>query len=100
MKINWKVRFRNKAWLAEFIACIITFVYTILGMLDVYPEITQNRVIEIVNTLLMFLSLMGVIADPTTIGMNDSIRAMGYEEPYDDNKYTPEEPVEYALDAE
>lgn len=94
MKVNWKVRFKNKAWLASFFAAILTFVYTMLGMFDIYPEVTKNDVGEIISSVLMFLSLMGVIADPTTVGLNDSLRAMGYEEPNDDHN------EEYSEDAE
>ena len=32
MKVNWKVRFQNKVWLSSFFACILTFVYTMLGI--------------------------------------------------------------------
>ena len=84
MKLNWKVRFRNKTWLASFLAAIVTFAYTILGMFDIYPEVTRNDIGEIINSLLMFLSLIGVIVDPTTSGLGDSLRALGYEEPYVD----------------
>lgn len=84
MKVNWKVRFKNKVWLASFCAIILSFVYTMLGMFDIYPTITKNEVLEIVNNVLMFLSLIGVIVDPTTAGLSDSERAMGYEEPYSD----------------
>jgi len=84
MKINWKVRFKNKIWLSSFIATIITFVYTILGMFDVAPEVTQNSIMNVVNAVLMMLSLTGVIVDPTTAGIEDSNRAMMYEEPYSD----------------
>ena len=86
MKINWKVRFKNKVWLASFFAAIVTFVYTMLGMFDIYPEITQNDIGEIINSVLMFLSLIGVIADPTTNGLGDSLRAMAYEVPWVDVK--------------
>ena len=34
--------------------------------------------------LLTFLGLIGVIVDPTTAGLGDSERAMGYEVPYQD----------------
>ena len=85
MAVNWKVRFKNKVWLTSFFSAILTFVYTMLGMFDVYPEITKNDVGEIINSMLMFLSLIGVIVDPTTTGLNDSKRAMGYEVPYSDD---------------
>lgn len=84
MQMNWKVRFKNKVWLGSFIATIISFIYTILGMFDVAPEITQNAVMNVVNGVLLMLSLTGVIVDPTTSGIGDSNRAMTYDEPYVD----------------
>ena len=85
MKLNWKVRFKNKVWLSSFIAAVVTFIYTILGMFDVAPEVTQNSVMNVINAVLMVLSLTGVVVDPTTAGINDSNRAMSYEVPYSDD---------------
>ena len=48
-------------------------------------SVTQNHVLQLVNQVLMFLGLIGVIVDPTTAGQGDSDRAMGYQEPWDDN---------------
>lgn len=84
MKVNWKVRFKNKVWLSSFICAVVAFVYNILGMFDIVPVITQNTIMQIVNEFLLLLSLIGVIIDPTTEGANDSIRAMNYEEPWRD----------------
>ena len=86
MKINWKVRFRNKVWLGSFFSLIVGFVYSMLSMFDVFPEVTKNSVIELLNQVLTFLGLIGVLVDPTTAGLGDSERAMGYEEPWDDNR--------------
>ena len=36
--------------------------------------------------ILTFLGLNGVVVDPTTAGLGDSERAMGYVEPWDDNE--------------
>lgn len=84
MKTNWKVRFKNKLWLTSFISCILTFAYTILAMFDIYPALTENSAVRIMDAILMALSLMGVIVDPTTAGIGDSQRALGYEVPYKD----------------
>ena len=84
MKINWKVRFKNKVWVTSFISCILTFVYTILAMVDVYPSVTQNTAVRITDAFIMMLSLLGVLVDPTTAGINDSNRAMTYDEPWQD----------------
>ena len=85
MKINWKVRFKNKVWLGSFLSLIVSFVYSMLSMFDVFPDVTKNSVIELLNQVLTFLGLIGVIVDPTTAGLGDSERAMGYEEPWDDS---------------
>ena len=85
-KINWKVRFKNKTWLGMFIALIIGFVFGILKLFDVYPPITENQVLNIVNQVLTFLGLIGVLVDPTTAGIGDSDRAMSYEEPWVDEE--------------
>ena len=56
-----------------------------LALFDVFPEVTESLVMQILNQLLTFLGLIGVLVDPTTAGLGDSERAMGYAEPWDDN---------------
>ena len=84
MKLNWKVRFKNKVWLSTFISLIVGFVYNILAMFDIFPKVTQHIVMQIVGEVLTFLGLIGVIVDPTTAGIEDSNRAMSYDEPWQD----------------
>ena len=85
MKVNWKVRFKNKTWLFMFLSLIIGFVFSMLKLFDIYPDITENQIVNIVNQVLTFLGLVGVLVDPTTAGLGDSDRAMGYVEPWDDH---------------
>ena len=99
MNVNWTVRLKNKVWLTSFFAAILTFIYTILGLFDIFPEVTRNEAGEIINSFLMLLSLFGVVIDPTTAGLNDSIRAMGYTEPHKEEipveeEVKPEAPAE------
>ena len=84
MKINWRVRIKNKIWLGSFLSLIVSFIYSMLSMFDVFPDVTKNSVIELLNQVLTFLGLIGVLVDPTTAGIGDSERAMGYEEPWED----------------
>ena len=86
MKVNWKVRFKNKTWLTMFLSLIVGFVFNMLRLFDIVPTVTENLVMNIVGQVLTFLGLIGVIVDPTTAGFDDSQRAMGYDEPYDDDK--------------
>ena len=44
--------------------------------------VTQDAVLQLVTAVLQVLSLLGLIVDPTTAGVADSQRALGYEEPY------------------
>ncbi len=84
MKINWKVRFMNKIWLGSFLSLIVGFVYSVLELFDVFPAVTQNHILQLLNQVLTFLGLIGVIVDPTTAGLGDSERAMNYTEPWTD----------------
>jgi len=84
MKINWKVRFKNKAWLASFVSLIIGFVYGMLALFDVFPDITQATITRMIGQVLEFLGLIGVLTDPTTEGLSDSKRALGYDHPWND----------------
>ena len=91
MKMNWKVRFKNKTWLTLFISLIVGFVFNILKMFDIVPVITENMVMTVASQVLTFLGLIGVLVDPTTEGLSDSNRAMNYEEPWNDKTdYDPE----------
>ena len=82
--INWKVRFRNKTWLTMFISLVVGFVFNILRLFDVSPVVTESLVMNIAGQILTLLGLIGVIVDPTTAGVGDSERALGYEEPWED----------------
>lgn len=81
MKINWKVRFKNKTWLVTFLVTIVAFVYQILGMLDIVPPVTQDMATQIIGIVVNVLVAVGVVIDPTTAGTSDSEDALKYEEP-------------------
>lgn len=84
-KINWKVRFKNKLWLGSFLSLIVGFVFSMLALFDVYPEFTESTIMKYIDNALTFLGLFGVLVDPTTEGMFDSQRALGYDEPWKDD---------------
>ena len=78
MKINWKVRLRNKTWLASVLALIVSFVYDLLAMLERVPPLSEDWLLSLMQTLLTLLTALGVVIDPTTEGAQDSDRAMTY----------------------
>lgn len=83
MKINLKVRFKNPVFWLTVIPAVITFVYTVLGALDVVPALSQDIVVNIVTAIITALTTIGVLVDPTTKGVGDSERALGYDKPND-----------------
>ena len=78
MKINWKVRLRNKTWLASVLALMIGFIYDLLAMLEFVPSLSEDWLLSLMQTILTLLTALGVVIDPTTDGAEDSDRAMNY----------------------
>lgn len=78
MKINWKVRLRNKVWLTTMAAAVCAFVFDMLAMLEIAPAVTEDAVMQAVTAALTLLGMLGVVIDPTTEGAGDSDRAMTY----------------------
>lgn len=83
MKINWKVRLKNPVFWLTVIPALVTFVYTVLGAFDVVPALSQDVVVNIVTAIITALTTIGVLVDPTTKGVGDSARALGYDRPSD-----------------
>lgn len=81
MKINWKLRGQNKVTLVSIMALVVAFVYQVLGMFGVVPKVAESDIVNLLTMLIDILVAIGVVTDPTTKGINDSERAMGYEEP-------------------
>lgn len=79
LNINWKIRFRNRVWLAGFLATVATFVYDLLALFGVTPGVNQDTVTQAISAALTLLTALGVVIDPTTPGAEDSQRAMTYE---------------------
>ncbi|WP_442599693.1 phage holin [Neobacillus sp. D3-1R] len=86
--INWKVRFKNKGWLLTFVSQFMILAQVLLTLLNTLGitdyQITdqiKSEVLTVINSVLVLLTMMGVIQDPTTKGYGDSERALGYKEP-------------------
>ena len=84
MKINLKVRLRNKTFWLTAVPALITLIYAILALFNVVPSITEETVLRVVAAIFSVLTVLGVVVDPTTKGIGDSERAMGYERPFED----------------
>ena len=78
--MNLKLRFKNKATLVALASALIAFIYQILGILGITAPIAQDAVTQLVGIILNILVTLGVLVDPTTKGIGDSVNAMSYEE--------------------
>ncbi|MFH0402090.1 phage holin [Streptococcus sp. A23] len=78
-KINWKLRYKNKATLTAILATVVLLAQQ-LGL-----KLPDN-ISEVFNTALTLLVLLGVINDPTTAGIEDSVQALTYSVPKDDRE--------------
>lgn len=82
--INWKVRLRNKAFWLAFIPAALLLVQTVAALFGFALNLGDigDKLLAVVNALFALLSILGVVVDPTTQGVGDSQRALGYVEPH------------------
>ena len=81
MRINWKVRFKNKTWLIAFLLTVLAFIYQIFGLFDIVPAVTQDMATQLITIVVNILVAVGVVIDPTTAGASDSEQALKYDKP-------------------
>lgn len=83
MKINWKVRLKNKNFWITVIPALLLIVQPILAVFGVTIDAGDigNKLIALVDAVFVILAIFGVVTDPTTKGLSDSERALTYEKP-------------------
>jgi phi LC3 family holin len=83
MKVNWTVRLKNKTFWVTVIPAVFVLISTVSKALgfDLNLETTENTILQVVNVIFVILTTLGVITDPTTVGIGDSARALTYTEP-------------------
>lgn len=86
MIINWKIRFKNKTFWLTLIPAVLLLAQQVAGFFGVALDFgqLQDQLTAIVGTVFTLLAILGIVADPTTVGVTDSIQALGYDEPKDD----------------
>ena len=77
--INWDVRWKNKTFWITIIPAIILLVQAVAGLFGFELELSQlqEKLLVVVNAVFGVLVILGVVVDPTTHGVNDSVRALG-----------------------
>ena len=86
--INWQVRIRNRQfWISVIpaIALVIQAIAAVFGWTLDFSNLT-GKLIAVVDAVFALLVILGIVVDPTTAGVGDFKRAMGYEEPYRDKE--------------
>ena len=88
LKINWEVRFKNPLFWAQVAAAVLAPILAYFGMN--WEELTTwgaigGLLLEAVKNPVVAVSVVvsvwNSINDPTTQGLSDSVRALGYTSP-------------------
>ena len=88
MKINWRVRIKNPVFWAQLAAAIVLPILAYLGpawgdmtswaaLGGILVQAVKNPVILVS----VVVSVWGIVNDPTTAGLGDSKKALGYQRP-------------------
>ena len=85
MKINLKLRLKNKTTLITLLITLATALYKVLEIFNVTPAIPYKEVENLIYVVVGVLASLGIIVDPTTKGIGDSDRAMTYSDLGDKN---------------
>ena len=82
--INWKVRFKNKAFWLGLVPLLLLLIQQVAAIFGITLDFggLQEQLVAIIGTVFALLALLGIVVDPTTEGIGDSERALGYDEPY------------------
>lgn len=83
MNINWKVRIKNKNFWIAIIPAVLLLIQVVAAVFGFTLELGDlgNKLLAVVNAAFAVLAILGIVNDPTTDGMADSVQAMTYEEP-------------------
>jgi phi LC3 family holin len=86
MKINWKVRLKNKTFWLAIVPALLLVIQTVASLFGYAWDfvVLNQQIAAVINAVFAVLAILGVVTDPTTAGMTDSDRAMTYEKPKED----------------
>ena len=87
MKINWTVRLKNKNFWIAVIPATLLLVQVVAAVFGFTLDLGElgNKLLAVVNAAFAVLSILGIVTDPTTKGIADSVQAMTYDKPKSDD---------------
>jgi len=86
--INWMVRIKNKQFWMSLIPALALVVQAVAAVFGWELDFSSliGKLLAVVDAVFALLVILGLVVDPTTAGVGDSKRALGYEEPWTDVK--------------
>ena len=87
MKINWKVRIKNKTFWIAIIPATLLLIQSVAFVFGITLNLGEigNRLLAVVESVFVILAILGVVTDPTTAGVADSTQALSYTTPKKSN---------------
>lgn len=84
--INWKIRMQNKTFWLALVPAFLLLIQAVAQVFNVSLDFTNlnKDLLNVINALFVVLTILGVVADPTTKGMSDSTQALTYSKPKED----------------
>jgi phi LC3 family holin len=83
VKINWKVRIKNKNFWIALVPALLLLVQVVASVFGFTLDLGDlgNKLLAVVNAAFTVLTILGIVTDPTTKGISDSEQAMTYNKP-------------------
>lgn len=83
MKINWKVRVKNKTFWLALIPAVIMLIQVVASVFGFTIDLGElgNKLLDVVEAVFMVLAILGIVTDHTTAGFSDSVQALTYPKP-------------------
>lgn len=84
--INWKIRMQNKTFWLALIPAFLLLIQAVAQVFNISVDFTNlnKDLLNVINALFVVLTILGVVADPTTKGVGDSTQALTYSKPKED----------------
>lgn len=84
--INWKIRAKNRVFWLALVPAFLLLIQAVAQVFNISLDFTNlnKDLLNVVNALFVVLTILGVVADPTTEGVQDSTRALTYAQPHND----------------
>lgn len=88
MKINWKVRAKNKLFWLALVPAFLLVLQIVTGWfgMELATDLIGQQATDFINAVFGLLVILGIVVDPTTDGTDDSDQAMRYQAPRKDKK--------------